>query len=76
VVDSGIRADHYLRSHPALRSAITKIAIPYEKSGRFLIFSTGFYRQSPKLAEALWSQIRVIRHSKEFKQLTEQALEQ
>ncbi len=73
IVDSGIRADYYLKTHPKLQTMIEKISTPYGHSGRFLIFSHSFYQQYPNIAEQLWSHIRELKDSEEFKKLSQEA---
>ncbi|MCP4110978.1 MAG: amino acid ABC transporter substrate-binding protein [Desulfobacteraceae bacterium] len=73
VVDSGIRADYHLKNNAELQTKIVKVPTPYGYSGRYLIFSNGFYQQYPKIAEQLWTEIRKIKNSEAFQQLTKEA---
>ncbi len=73
IVDSAIRVDYVLKKYPEYGAKVVKIPKPYGRSGRYLLFSLGFYKKHPIVAERLFSAIRELRGSKEFKRLQDKA---
>ncbi len=74
IVDSGIRADYFIKTTPGLQSKFEKIHKPYDRSGRYLIFSHGFYQKHPIFAEKFWITVKKIRESEEFQETLKNAL--
>lgn len=58
VVDSEIRADYALRSHPELQALIERMEPPVERGGRFLVVSRTYYNQHRALIEKFWQEVR------------------